>query len=187
MRTAAAWLGWVVAACLACSTAYLSLRQMNARAELGAERDRAELTALELRSTEQKAEAERILAARQIADLQQAGDLTRLKIVKLASPTGNSPEIVAIAVWNPSKQQGVLTVANLPRIQNDQDYQLWIIDARGKGPVNGGVFAVDDNGAARFNFHPEQPITAPTQLTISREHKGGAAKPEGAIIATGAL
>lgn len=184
---ALAWLGWAVAACFALSSAYLGMRIVTTRAELGAEKERAELASIELRSTQQKSEAERILATRQLADLQQASDLAQLKIAKLASLNGNSPEAVAIAVWNPLQQQGVLTVESLPRIQKDQDYQLWVIDPQYQSPVSGGVFNVDAKGTARINFRPDQPVTAATQFAISRERKGGSKKPEGQIVAAGAL
>ncbi len=182
-----AWIGWAVAACFAILASYVSVRYMSMRAEVTLQRHTIELTQLDLRSLQQQLEANQILSGKRIADLEKAGDLAQLKIAKLASLTGNSPEAVAIAVWNPLSQAGILTVDSLPRIQQDQDYQLWVVDPRYKDPVNGGVFTVDDRGTARLNFHPDQPVTAATQFAISRERKGGVPKAEGPIVAAGAL
>jgi hypothetical protein len=181
------WLGWAVAACFAVLAGYVSLRFVSIRADVTLQREAARLAQLETQSLEQRLEAERILTGKQIADLKQAGDLAQLKIAKLTSLNKNSPEAVAIAVWNPLKQEGVLTVDNLPLIQQDQDYQLWVVDPRYKNPVNGGVFSVDQRGTAHVSFHPDQEVTAATHFAISRERKGGVPKAEGPIVAAGAL
>ena len=77
---------------------------------------------------------------RQIADLtdklKTQGDLAQLKISTLASMLGNSPQALAVAIWNPTSQQGVLSVSKLPVAANDKDYQLWVIDQ--SGPINAG-------------------------------------------------
>lgn len=182
-----AWVGWAVAACFAIFSGYVSVRYLSIRKETTIERDHAQLAAITIRTLEQELEAQRILATQQISDLRAAGDLAQLKIAKLASLNNNSAEAVAIAVWNPLKQEGVLTVENLPLIQKDQDYQLWIIDPRYANPVNGGIFNVDARGTAHFNFRPDQPVTAATKFAISRERKGGVPKAEGPLVAAGAL
>lgn len=182
-----AWLGWAAAACFAILAGYVSVRYLSIRSEITLQRENARLAEIQLHSVEQTLEAERIVTSKQIADLRQAGDLAQLKIARLASLNKNSPEAVAIAVWNPLKQEGILTVDSLPVIQQDQDYQLWVVDPRYKNPVNGGVFTVDQRGTAHLNFRPDQPVTAATQFAISRERKGGVPKAEGPIVAAGAL
>jgi len=181
------WLGWAAAACFAILAGYVSIRYIGMRSEVAIQRENARLVEIQLHSLEQTLEAERIVTSKQIADLRKAGDLAQLKIARLASLNKNSPEAVAIAVWNPLKQEGVLTVENLPLIQQDQDYQLWVVDPQYKNPVNGGVFTVDQRGAAHINFRPDQPVTAATQFAISRERKGGVPKAEGPMVAAGAL
>jgi anti-sigma-K factor RskA len=245
------WLGWAAAACLAVTAAYFANQYVDTRGELVALRNDVEMTRVESQTLRQQLEAERILASRQITDLQKASDLARadwekarqdlesqrtavqtqiaelrkageaagtemqalrkqleterlaatqqiaslqkagdvanLKIAKLADLLGNSPQAVAIAVWNPLQQQGVLNVENLPVLQRDQDYQLWVIDPRYQNPVNGGVFTVDEKGVARVEFRPDQPVTAVTTFAISRERKGGVPKAEGPIVAAGTL
>lgn len=183
----AGWLGWAAAACFAVVAGYTSVRYMATRAEVVVQRESTRLVEIQLQSVEQTLEAERILATKQIADLQRAGDLAQLKIARLASLNKNSPEAVAIAVWNPLKQEGVLTVENLPFIQQDQDYQLWVVDPAYANPVNGGVFKVDARGTAHISFRPDQPVTAATKFAISRERRGGVPKAEGPMVALGEL
>jgi len=181
----ALWTGWAAAACFALVSAYFGSRYFAATSETLALRQDIELTRIEAQSSRQQIEAERILATRQIADLEKAGDIANLKIARLADLLGNSPQAVAVAVWNPLKQEGVLTVEKLPVLQNDQDYQLWVVDPAYTNPVNGGVFTVDAKGLARVQFRPDQSVSAVTTFAISRERKGGVPKAEGPIVAAG--
>jgi anti-sigma-K factor RskA len=179
--------GWAAAACFALLAAFFGARYFAARSSATLAVQEAELARLETRSLTQRLEAERILNARQIADLQKAGDVANLKIAKLADLLGNTPQAVAIAVWNPLSQEGMLTVEKLPVLQRDQDYQLWVIDPAYQDPVNGGVFTVDEKGVTRFAFRPDQPVTAATTFAITRERKGGVKKTQGPILAAGTL
>ncbi len=181
------WTGWAAAACFALATAYFGANYFAARTQLALASNDAELSRLEAQSLAQRLEAERILNSGYIASLQKSGDVANLKIAKLADLLGNSPQAVAIAVWNPLSQSGVLTVEKLPVLQRDQDYQLWVIDPAYKDPVNGGVFTVDANGVARLDFRPDQSVTAATTFAISRERKGGVPKAEGPLVAAGTL
>jgi hypothetical protein len=183
----ALWTGWAAAACFALATAYFGANYFATSAELMALSNEAELAQAEAQSLAQRLEAERILNSGYISQLQKAGDVANLKIAKLADLLGNTPQAVAIAVWNPLSQSGVLTVEKLPVLQRDQDYQLWVIDPAYKDPVNGGVFTVDANGVARLDFRPDQSVTAATTFAISRERKGGVPKAEGPIVAAGTL
>jgi hypothetical protein len=181
------WLGWAAAACLAISTLYLYSRYNTARSTLAELQLAAEAARNQLNAERSSFAQQTAALQAEVAQLQKAGDIAQLKIAKLASLVGNSPEAVAIAVWNPLKHEGVLTVDNLPLIQQDQDYQLWVIDPNHPGgPVSAGVFAIDARGTAKVHFRPDLPVTA-AQFAISRERKGGSAKPEGAIVAAGAL
>ena len=182
----ALWTGWAAAACFALASAYFGSRYFAANTETLALRQDVELTRIEAQSIRQQLEAERILATRQIADLEKAGDIANLKIARLADLLGNSPQAVAVAVWNPLKQEGVLTVEKLPVLQNNEDYQLWVVEPN-RDPVNGGVFTVDTKGGARLQFRPDQSVSAVTTFAISRERKGGVPKAEGPIVAAGAF
>jgi anti-sigma-K factor RskA len=108
--------------------------------------------------------------------LKTQGDLANYKIAAIASLAGNSPQALAVAVWNPANQQGVLSVKKLPALAADRDYQLWVFDE--KTPVSGGTFTVDPvTGEARVDFRPARSIKSAQQFAISLERKGGSSQP----------
>ena len=95
----------------------------------------------------------------------------------------DSPEAQAIAVWNPEAQEGLLTVANLPALPSDRDYQLWVIDPQYPIPVDGGVFTVEPaSGDAHLHFKPKEPIKQIAKFAVSLERKGGVPKAEGPMV-----
>jgi hypothetical protein len=143
-------------------------------------------------SREQIDAARRDLAVRDqhVTDLTRQlasqGTLADYKISTLASLLGNTPQALAVAVWNPANQEGVLTVQKLPALAADKDYQLWIVDPQYPIPVDGGVFKVDPaSGEARINFHPNRPIKSVAKFAVSLERKGGVPKAEGPMVLLG--
>lgn len=187
------WYGWAAAAALAVSTVWFGTQSLQLRTQIAATRDLAALAEVERTSLAQVLEAERLVSAgqlaslqqtqRQVADLRLAADIAQLKVSSLASLLGDSPEAQAIAVWNPTQQRGVLTVAKLPPLAADQDYQLWVIDPAYENPVDGGVFTVDAaTGKARLEFTVNQPVKTVAKFAVSLERKGGVPKAEGPMV-----
>lgn len=187
------WYGWAAAAALAVSTVWFGTQSLQLRTQIAATRDLAALAEVERTSLAQVLEAERLVSAgqlaslqqtqRQVADLRLAADIAQLKVSSLASLLGDSPEAQAIAVWNPTQQRGVLTVAKLPPLAADQDYQLWVIDPAYENPVDGGVFTVDAaTGEARLEFTVNQPVKTVAKFAVSLERKGGVPKAEGPMV-----
>jgi anti-sigma-K factor RskA len=126
----------------------------------------------------------------QLADLGQQlkaqGDLANLKITTLASMLNNSPQALAVAVWDPSRQEGMLKVAKLPALTADEDYQLWVVDPQYPDPVDGGTFVVDPKtGEASVRFKTKQPIKAISAYAITAERKGGVMKSDGPFLLLG--
>ncbi|MBC7367799.1 MAG: anti-sigma factor [Undibacterium sp.] len=150
----------------------------------------AAAASLQLASSREQIDiARRDLAARDqtVTDLTRQlaaqGTLTDYKISTLASLLGNTPQALAVAVWNPANQEGVLTVQKLPALAADKDYQLWIVDPQYEIPVNGGVFRVDPaTGETRVNFRADQPIKSIAKFAVSLERKGGVPKAEGQMV-----
>jgi anti-sigma-K factor RskA len=179
-------IGWGLAAVLALGSAWLA--NQNVTLQRTAEELRLEraVTDLARQMAELRLKERSLLAERAIADLgnrlRRQEDLSRLKINALASLAGNSPEARAIAVWDPDRETGLLSVEKLPALASDQDYQLWVIDPAYKDPVNGGVFTVTDDGRAVLTFRPDQPVKAVAKFAVSRERKGGVPKAEGPIV-----
>ena len=148
------------------------------RAADGASRRAAELDQILAATKEQVAVLER--------QLKTEGDLANFKITTLASLLKNSPQALAVAVWNPTKQEGVLHVEKLPALAADKDYQLWVVDPQYPNPVDGGVFAVDPKtGEARVQFTGKQRIAAINAFAVTLERKGGVAKAEGPFVLLG--
>lgn len=164
------------------------------RSESALLRDELALADAMLRSARQQLEAERLIAGRQLqqatatiarieGEMRAQGDLARFKIATLASLLGNSPQALAVAVWDPNAQEGILSVEKLPALAPDQDYQLWVIDPQYPIPVDGGVFSVDpETGVARYPFKAGKPIKTVAKFAVSRERKGGVPKAEGPMV-----
>ena len=126
-------------------------------------------------------------AEQQIAQLahklKDEGDLAQFKIATLASMLGNSPQAVAVAVWNPMKQQGMLKVSKLAMPASDKDYELWAIDPQYASPVCCGLVSMDPStGEAHVIFTAHRPINGVAKFAISLENKGGMPEPHGPIV-----
>jgi hypothetical protein len=201
---------WLAAACLGFAVWYgvrytqaqrdiAALRDQQAVAQAALEASKAELAAAHIQvddatrqlsdARRQVAESRRQLAesAARIADLdsrlKSEGDLANYKISTLASMLGNSPAAVAVAVWDPAREQGVLTVSKLPATAAEKDYQLWIIDAKVANPVSAGVFAVDPvTGDAHIVFKGDKPTHSVAKFAVSLERKGGVPAREGPVV-----
>ena len=188
------WLGWAAAACLAVTCAWLGQLYLGSRYAAATLRDQQVLADFQLRSALNQLEAERLIATHQLSSvteqlaaldrqLKAEGDLAQFKISTLASLLGNSPQALAVAVWNPARQQGVLDVEKLPALADDQDYQLWLVDPQYAIPVDGGVFRVDPvTGAAHITFKANRPINSVAKFAVSLEKKGGVPKAEGPMV-----
>jgi anti-sigma-K factor RskA len=191
------WIGLAAAACFALTSAYFGQAFLTERASVAALRDQQTLAELALRGATNQLEAERLIGRRELAARdQRVTDLTRqlaaqgtladYKIATLASLLGNSPQALAVAVWNPANQEGVLTVQKLPALAADKDYQLWVVDPQYPIPVDGGVFRVDPaTGEARLNFRPNLPVKTVAKFAVSLERKGGVPKAEGPMVLIG--
>ncbi len=205
------WLAWATAAAFALSAAWLGVLYVSDRSNAALLRDTQAFDTLSLQSANLQLEAERILAQRQrslhenqlttlteriatlaartadlSAQLKREGDLANLKITTLASLLKNSPQALAVVVWNPEKQEGVLKVEKLPPLAAHQDYQLWVVDPQYPDPVDGGIFVVDtQTGDARIQFHSKQPVTAVNAFAVTLERKGGVPKAEGPFVLLG--
>jgi anti-sigma-K factor RskA len=179
-----------VAASIAVAAIWSNRRLEDAEARNSSLREQESIAESALRQTRtQLDDAKGLLArsGREIAELQAnlkaEGDLAHLKISTLASMLGNSPAALAVAVWDPTREEGVLTVSKLPALASEKDYQLWVIDRQYASPVSGGVFVVDAaTGEAHIVFRADRPVHSIAKFAVSLERKGGVPKPEGPIV-----
>ena len=184
---------WLLAACLAVALFWTGHRYLESRAEnlsLLEQRRLAQIALESARAELSRTQGELSDSGRRIAELasladrlKTEGDLAHFKIATLASMLGNSPEALAVAVWDPAREEGILTVSKLPALAKDKDYQLWVVDAQYPAPVNGGVFVVDPvTGEARVKFRGDKPIRSVAKFAVSLERKGGVPLREGPIV-----
>ncbi|HEY5751582.1 MAG TPA: anti-sigma factor [Chthoniobacterales bacterium] len=122
---------------------------------------------------------------RKIIALQEQDALSQMKIATLTAQADAYAKVLAVVVWDPEKQQGILKMDQLARPAADRDYQLWIIDPSHAAPVSAGIIQVGEKGLTRAVFHPTQVIRSASQFAVSVERKGGAPAPQGPIILAG--
>jgi anti-sigma-K factor RskA len=184
------WIPWLAAASIGIAALWTQRQYVAARAENASLGEEARIALATLDQTRgQLADAKRLVTeySRQVAELstklKDEGDLAHFKIATLASMLGNSPAALAVAVWDPAREQGVLEVSKLPALASEKDYQLWVIDAQYASPVSAGVFVVDPvTGEAHIVFRANKPVRSIAKFAVSLERKGGAPKPEGPIV-----
>lgn len=191
------WVSLLVAACLSIATIFAgrkyavqkhenaSLEEQQRVAVQALEQTRAQLAAANRSLAETAAEAAAASAqvAQLTAKLRDEGDLANYKIATLTSMLGNTPAAVAVAVWDPSRERGVLSVSKLPAAASEKDYQLWVIDAKYPAPVSAGTFVVDPvTGEAHVVFKADKPVEAIAKFAVSLERKGGSPSPLGPIV-----
>ena len=183
------WLPLAAAAGLAIATVWVGSQNLTLREQNSALRTERELAELAYQTAQARLQEHSLVAESMINDLgrqlREQQDLTRLKVTALASLAGNTPEARAIAVWDPGRETGLLTVEKLPAIADNQDYQLWVVDPAYPIPVDGGVFRPGADGTVVFTFKGDKPIKSVAAFAISLERKGGVPKAEGPIVLLG--
>lgn len=95
-------------------------------------------------------------------------------------PTQDAPPNAHAQAWFSVQGSGVLSVANMPALEDGTVYQLWYITDSPTKPVPGGTFGVDGTGQG-FMLIPAD-VDGVTSIAISLEPEGGSAAPTGAIL-----
>jgi anti-sigma-K factor RskA len=154
--------------------------------QLATLRQRAEALVRATQDIERQFTAAQDQLARLDRELKDQAALSDLKITTLASMLKNTPQALAVAVWDPKKQEGVLKFAKLPALAANQDYQLWVVDPQYPNPVDGGLLTIDPvTGEGTITFKPKQPVRSIDAFAVTRERKGGVPKAEGPFILLG--
>lgn len=204
-------LPWAAVACFAATAAVLAQRYLSSQSEAELLREQIATVEIALKSVQNENDAAQIIARRQIdtliqqttaaarqldatqdritalqRDLQTQGDLANFRIATLAPISNSAPQSIAVVVWNPAKQEGMLLVERLPAPTADQDYQLWLVDPQYPNPIDGGVITVDpQTGGARAKFTSRQPVATINAFAVTLERKGGVPKAEGPFVLRG--
>ena len=165
----AIWLPWALAACLAIFC-LISLSQQKALRQKNDEQAKR-LASLDQMADSLRAETQDLKQV--VASLQETNRLAGLRIAMLNSKLADSPNAVAVSLWDNQQQRGVFVVQNLKPLPVDRDYQLWVIDPKYSVPVSAGVFQVDAQGNVRVPFKADKVIESPLKFAVTLEPKGG--------------
>lgn len=97
-------------------------------------------------------------------------------------PTEDAPENSHAQAWFSIQGSGVLSVANMPQLEEGSVYQFWYMTDSPTAPVPGGTFTVDGNGQGFMLIPPD--VDGVTSIAVSIEPEGGSSTPTGAILLT---
>jgi anti-sigma-K factor RskA len=100
--------------------------------------------------------------------------------VATLEPQPAAPQAWGSMVINPTGADGYLIVNGLPQLPRDKMYQLWLL--QGNSRANGGVFRVDDRGAATMLVHAPAKLGTYNGCGITIEPDGGSPGPTGARV-----
>jgi anti-sigma-K factor RskA len=122
---------------------------------------------------------QQLAAAQQVADkldaqLREQATVADMKIATLASMLKNSPQAIAVALWDPKRHEGVVTFEKMPVLAANQNFELWVIEGReGAKPVSAGVFRSKRDGTGRVEFKPTAAVATVATFAVSREKDDG--------------
>lgn len=90
---------------------------------------------------------------------------------------------LATIYWDPATNEAALITDQLPPLEDQQTYQLWLINDA--GPHSAGTFDLDANGFGWLTFDPGATLTTFDALGISVEPEGGSDAPTTTPLAVG--
>jgi anti-sigma-K factor RskA len=120
-----------------------------------------------------------VLAASTLLLLRQANttaQTTTLRVVNLRG-TPAAPYATGMLVISINGEHGTLVVDDLPGLEDDQQYQLWLVNDYGQR-TSGGVFSVHDGYASMWVNSP-QPLESYPAFGVTIEPVGGSPAPTG--------
>ena len=119
--------------------------------------------------------------------------LTHLEV--LTSPTGmraitlqNTDAVTqasAFAIISADGQNGVLVVDELPVLDTEHEYQLWLV--RGDENTSAAVFSVDESGYRGLRIQAPESLLNYSAVRVTVEPAGGSIRPTGEEVFHGSL
>lgn len=122
---------------------------------------------------------------REIATIRKTDPLMQTHFVALAPAKDAPVEAKAMVAWQPDKQSGVIHIKGLPVAGKGKDYQLWVVDAEHKDPIDAGMVRIERDGTARVRFKTAGKAHKVKAFALSLEREGGVPKREGPIVLIG--
>jgi len=95
-------------------------------------------------------------------------------MIRVTCKTESKKEAIGELLWSGSQQKGFVSLSGLEVNDPDQfQYQVWIIDAKQKYPVTGGVFNVADQKGTVIRLRPNLKIKKAVEFMVTQERPGG--------------
>ncbi len=120
----------------------------------------------------------------QVKSLTQTAQEPVMQVVRLAS-TDIAPEASGLLVISKNGRYGTLVVDNLPDLDENQQYQLWLI--RDGERSSGGVFSVSGSGYGVMEIDAPDPLSSYPAFGVTIEPAGGSPGPTGDKVLGGDL
>ncbi|MEO5886109.1 MAG: anti-sigma factor [Anaerolineales bacterium] len=99
--------------------------------------------------------------------------------------TGASPTASGFVVISADGQNGVLVVDELPMLEPEREYQLWLV--QDEQNTSGAVFSVDEDGYRGMRIEAPQSLLMYSSVRVTIEPAGGSAVPMGEEVLGGPL
>lgn len=186
------WVAWAAAAAIAVSAvgAWTANRELNNRVTTLVESEVAaqgELKGAKAQQEQLKTQlaAEGTRYSKLLAEAEQLKKgiaLASMEVSMLKASVKRYEEGEVLVVWDQTKQEGLIKLANMPAVQPGKDYQLWVICKKQRAPVNAGLVRVNEAGEATVVFHPVKHIAEVAKFAVSLEKEGGVPEVEGPVI-----
>jgi anti-sigma-K factor RskA len=125
-----------------------------------------------------------IVLWRQVNQLRETLPAQGFQIVNLAS-TEFAPEASGILVISANGKHGTLVVNELPDLDSEHEYQLWLI--KNGQRTSGGVFSVGEDGYGSLWVGSKTPLADYSGFGITIEPEGGSPGPTGDKVLGGEL
>jgi hypothetical protein len=176
--------GWFLALGIGIFAAILDSQNFALKSAVRLEQTEIELAAVETQSLKQQLAAERILATRQISDLTRSKSAAgTVEFVLLTSPIASTADFAVVA-WQHSAQRGMFCASQLPPLNPDDEYHLWI-EGNGGQPVSAGTIAINPSQPTKVEFKAELRVEQAIRFVLTREHSGEAKVPSSAVLLSG--
>ena len=99
--------------------------------------------------------------------------------------TDAAPNASGFVVIGADGDNGVLVVDELPALDAQNEYQLWLV--RNGSSTSGAVFSVDESGYRGMRIEAPQTLLVYSSVRVTIEPTGGSAHPTGEQVLVGSL
>jgi anti-sigma-K factor RskA len=116
---------------------------------------------------------------RQVERLQRAPNQTKFQTLAMVGTAG-APDASGVIIISPDGRLGTIVVDDLPELDEDHQYQLWLVKDGQR--TSGGVFSVGRSGYGYMYVHSPDPLASYTGFGVTIEPTGGSPGPTGAKV-----